>query len=271
MGKYCEDGSNDLDSSYYSDGEVVSDTDGNAAKLCPSFSNVNDEWSAVGRPHKDFGYTKDTSNCAQVVSQSPIGIYNLFLTDDVLNCMVDETNRYARQTIVAADSASPHARIGQWRDTNVDEMRQFIGLVIWMGLVSLPCIENYWSTNRLYRNSVAKAVMARNRFQLMLKLWHFDDNSTDIQHDRLHKIRRILELLVNNFQMAKQPPENVVIDETMVPFRGRLKFKQYIPGKSSSMELSCINCAILLAIRIMSLYMQDIWSAQMETWLPLLL
>jgi len=138
-----KDGSNDSDSSYYSDGEVISDRDGNAVKLCPSFSNANDEWSAVGRPHKDFGYTEDTSNCAQVVSQSPIEIYNLFLTDDKKQILIDA------------------------------------------------------------------------------KLWHFDDNSTDIQHDRLHKIRRILELLVNNFQIAKQPPENVVIDETMVPFRGQ--------------------------------------------------
>jgi len=29
-----------------------------------------------------------------------------------------------------------------------------------------------------------------------------------------------------------EPEEMMAVDKTMVPFRGRLKFKQYIPGKA---------------------------------------
>ncbi|KAL4085370.1 hypothetical protein QTP88_027229 [Uroleucon formosanum] len=38
--------------------------------------------------------------------------------------------------------------------------------------------------------------------------------------------------MVHNFQNIMEPEEMMAVDETMVPFRGRLKFKQYIPSKA---------------------------------------
>ena len=39
-------------------------------------------------------------------------------------------------------------------------------------------------------------------------------------------------MLVQNFKTFQDPGEDIVIDETMIPYRGRLSFKQYIPGKA---------------------------------------
>ena len=39
-------------------------------------------------------------------------------------------------------------------------------------------------------------------------------------------------MLIGNFQQTYTPGPDLVVDETMVPFRGRVKFRQYIPGKS---------------------------------------
>jgi hypothetical protein len=38
--------------------------------------------------------------------------------------------------------------------------------------------------------------------------------------------------MLAKFQQARQPAETVVIDETMIPFRGRLKFRQFIKIKA---------------------------------------
>jgi len=38
---------------------------------------------------------------------------------------------------------------------------------------------------------------------------------------------------VKTYNDAKIPGENVVIDESMIPFRGRLIFRQYLPNRSS--------------------------------------
>lgn len=43
----------------------------------------------------------------------------------------------------------------------------------------------------------------------------------------------MVDLLINSFKKCKVPPENVVIDETLIPFRGRIIFRQYIPNKAA--------------------------------------
>ena len=170
-------------------------------------------------------FVPNSTSCA-------VDFFQLFLTDEILNCMVDETNRNACQNL-DGELTSPKSRLANWQDTDVNEMRKFIGIVLWMGLVNLPSIANYWSRDCLYRNGIAGTTMTRNRFQLLLRMWHFADNRADeAVNDRLHKIRHILQLLVANFAAARQPGEDLVIDESMVPFRGRLKFRQYIPGKA---------------------------------------
>ena len=56
---------------------------------------------------------------------------------------------------------------------------------------------------------------------------HFSDNETSKSGDRLAKI----DMLQKNFQSLFCPEEDAVIDETLVPWRGRLTFRQYIPNK----------------------------------------
>ncbi|XP_051176197.1 piggyBac transposable element-derived protein 4-like [Leptopilina boulardi] len=74
--------------------------------------------------------------------------------------------------------------------------------------------------------------MPYNRFRQLLSLLYFvedDENSTD----KLHKIRPVLEALTENFQKAYRPGENICIDESLVPWKGRLHFKQFNPLKRS--------------------------------------
>ena len=240
-----DDGS-DNDSDYHpsSDDLDESDTeaDSNAEfvedNLVESEVSVNSEavWSSSTGPGNTFECNTMQAIIADFVPTSnytAVDFFQLFLTDEILKCMVDETNRNAQQNLHASP-ASPASRILQWKDTDVDEIRRFIGIVLWMGLVNMPSIAHYWSRDCLYRNGIANTTMTRNRFQLLLRMWHFADNSEmdQVSQDQLHKIRYVMDLLVKNFAAARQPGENLVIDESMVPFRGRLKFRQYLPGKS---------------------------------------
>jgi hypothetical protein len=73
--------------------------------------------------------------------------------------------------------------------------------------------------------------MSRNKFELILRFWHFTDNETSDKSDRLYKIRNILDKTNFNFENLLTPGEIIAKDESMIPFRGRFKFRQYIPIK----------------------------------------
>lgn len=147
--------------------------------------------------------------------------------------MVVETNRNADQ-VLSKHRLTKSSRFIKWVPTNDVEMKQFLGLLMWMGLVQMPSLKDYWSLKMLYKNSVTKTknIMSRNRFELIIRFWHFSDNEQAPESDRIFKIRNLIIKMVHNFQNIMEPEEMMAVDETMVPFRGRLKFKQYIPGKA---------------------------------------
>ncbi|XP_054728662.1 piggyBac transposable element-derived protein 4-like [Anastrepha obliqua] len=64
----------------------------------------------------------------------------------------------------------------------------------------------------------------------LLKMLHFNNNE-DLTENRLHKLSPLIKKLRESFQQHIIPSEYVCIDETLVPFRGRLKFRQYIANK----------------------------------------
>lgn len=190
-------------------------------------------WSHVtGFNLKKFLFAESNSGISNELYEnyymkSPIDFYGLFVNENILLMMVTETNRYANQC--KAKQNAPKARIHNWLDTNIEEMKIFIGILIWMGLVQYTSIELYWSKKSIYQN-VIKSVMSRNRFQILVKMWHFNNNEI-VTPDRLQKISPLIDMLVQNFQRYNTPNEMICIDETLVPFRGRLSFRQFIKNK----------------------------------------
>lgn len=162
----------------------------------------------------------------------PLEFFQVFVTDDIIEYIVDETNRYATQEINSRKNKKPKARENAWKPTNAEEMKKFLGILLYMGLKVVPKISFYWSTDIFYKNCVIPKVMSRNRFELLLKFLHFSDNQTANKKNRLSKIEELTQMIVSNFKSAYIPGENVTVDESMIPFRGRLLFKQYIKNKA---------------------------------------
>jgi hypothetical protein len=75
--------------------------------------------------------------------------------------------------------------------------------------------------------------MSRDRFELLLLFFHFSNNQDEhADQDRLFKPRPLLDLLRARFKSIYVPGCLISIDETMLPWKGRLLFKRYIPGKA---------------------------------------
>ncbi|XP_067128135.1 piggyBac transposable element-derived protein 4-like [Centruroides vittatus] len=151
------------------------------------------------------------------------------MNDNVIEHITEQTNIYAAQSL-AGKTITKSSRLRLWKDTNTGEMKKFLGLLLWMGLVRYPKLTDYWSKKRIYKNDIAPQTMSRNRFELLLSMWHFSNNE-ESDGDRLHKINPLKDILEELYQYYNIPGEYLCVDETMVPFRGRLRFRQYMPGK----------------------------------------
>ena len=118
-----------------------------------------------------------------------------------------------------------------------------------MGIVYKPRIWMYWSKDNFYSTPVFSQVMSRERFQLLLRFLHFQDNEDpsydpqDPGRDRLFKLRRIIDLLRQRFNTVYYPPEDIAVDESLVLFRGRLLFRQYIKTKRATFGIKFFEAA----------------------------
>ena len=168
---------------------------------------------------------------ASLVDLSPFDFYSVFIDQAIIELMVAQTNLYATQVLTSGEDVSKGSRLHQWTPTSNSEMRKFLGLIGYMGLVRMSTLCHYWSRKRLYCSPVSD-VMSRNRFELLLHLWHFTDNELCPPGDRTFKIHPFIEKIVNKYQEVFTPSSTFCVDESLVPFRGRLIFKQYIPLKT---------------------------------------
>ncbi|KAJ8963694.1 hypothetical protein NQ314_005446 [Rhamnusium bicolor] len=150
------------------------------------------------------------------------------IVDEVIELIVSETNRFATH-IMATQKLKKYARINKWEPTDREEIKKFLGLTLWMGLVRQSALPDYWSKFGIYRLDIPKSIMSRNRYDLLL---HFSDNDMNQKGDRLANIQPLVEILLKKFQELLYPDEDIVVDETLVPWRGRLILRQYIPKKA---------------------------------------
>ena len=99
-------------------------------------------------------YTLQAGCSVPVEMETPLDFFSLLLTDCMLENIVAHTNLNAEQFIEAHELA-PHSRVRRWSKSlhDVDELRQFLAIIIIMGLVRHPQIESHWSTQWPYSNT----------------------------------------------------------------------------------------------------------------------
>ena len=99
-----------------------------------------------------------------------------------------------------------------------------------MGLVAIPTYKSYWSTNRLYKNKLFKSVMTRDRFTSIMCFLNFGEEPV-YEDDRLGKIRFLINHLNATVPEIFIPHKELSLDESMMLWRRRLVFQQYIKNK----------------------------------------
>lgn len=160
---------------------------------------------------------------------NPIDYFNLLFDDRLFELLVSETNIYAVHVLLSG-SGSTTSRINAWKDTTIPEMKIFIGLLFHTGTIRMNRLQDYWKKSELFNLSFFRQYMSRNRFMMLLRTLNFSDNDSQ-DNNRLNKIEPLTTFFNNKMSAIYEPSENLSLDESMVLFRGRLVFCQYIKNK----------------------------------------
>ena len=92
------------------------------------------------------------SGCSAPLSgNKPLDYFSLFVDQRMLQDIFDQTNLNSAQYI-EFHTLAPHSRIRQWlkEEHSIAELRKFLALILVMGIVRYPQIENHWSTSWPY-------------------------------------------------------------------------------------------------------------------------
>ncbi|GFS25256.1 PiggyBac transposable element-derived protein 4-like [Elysia marginata] len=116
-----------------------------------------------------------------------------------------------------------------------------------MGLVYKPNIKWNWSTNPIIETPIFQKVMPQNRFLALLSFFHLADNAHQPErhsanYDKLYKIRPFFDHLNARFPAIYYPQQQLAFDESMMPFRGRIEFHQYLPSKPIKYGMKLYMC-----------------------------
>jgi hypothetical protein len=160
---------------------------------------------------------------------SPLDLFKLFFDQKLVQFIVDETNNFQANSSNESLSTSSHQ--AKWSRTNPEEIYLFLATFMLMAHVKKYKIKDYWSTDRLIATPVFGDIIPRDRFLLLLKFLHFNDNKNQSETDKLFKISPVVKHLKQKFQRIMIPHRNLCIDESLTLWKGRLSFKQYIPSK----------------------------------------
>ncbi|XP_029833924.2 piggyBac transposable element-derived protein 4 [Ixodes scapularis] len=169
--------------------------------------------------------------------RNPLEFFELFFDDEVIALIVQETNRYASQ-FLAKYRTTNGSHAAAWKLLTAQELKVFLALILLQGIIDKPELAMYWSTRRIFQTPIFGELMSKNRFHLIMKFLHFSDNEDEIdesQHPqpKLCKLWPLLCLLKERFLTLYVPESTVAVDESLMLYKGRLSWKQYLPLKRS--------------------------------------
>ena len=122
-------------------------------------------------------------------------------------------------------------------------MSGFFSIILNMGLVEMPHLQDYWSTSWVSEVPFFGKLMCRDRFNLIFWLLHVSCESDGATPRRIDKVKNVLDMLIPKFQASYNPSHSLSVDETMVGFRGRFGAKQYIPSKPKKYGIKAFTMA----------------------------
>lgn len=176
---------------------------------------------------------EQSSTAASTRMLSTRDTFKRIFTDDMCNVIIRETNRKAIQLYAQYNNEHPAIEPKSWTILTAVEFDAYLGVLITAGVrhSNYEHLRELWKTDAypLYR-----AAMGLNRFWEISRVIRFDNHFNRVERlavDRAAPITALWEMMNKNLSMCYKPSDAITVDEQLYPFKGRVKFLQYMPSK----------------------------------------
>lgn len=164
-------------------------------------------------------------------TEEPEKVWNMLFDDEIISIILQWTNKRLAKLRLKYKNETK----SDLRDLDVIELRSFIGLLLLTSIFKSnhEDIRSLFATDGSGRD-IFRCVTNANRFAVILSALRFDDPETRLERknrDILAPISQIFNAFISNCQKVYTIGFCACVDEMLVSFRGRAKFKMYMPKK----------------------------------------
>ena len=107
---------------------------------------------------------------ALCLAKTLLEIFQLLFTTAILSCIVEQTKLFTSQKGKTLEFCNPELII-----------MAFIGINIAMGMLHLPQVKDYWSTDKILATPWFPGIMSRDCFYTILRYLHLADSKSQKQ------------------------------------------------------------------------------------------
>ena len=159
---------------------------------------------------------------------------DLFLTEELLELIVDYTNRRA-QTHYQSHKKKRRSHTIKWNNLTIVELKAFLSILSHMGLMRAANLDFYWSNDKTFRYPGIADIMSRDRFKSINKFIYYTDPDpytlSQNTKDPFMKFRTLFDAVNDSCQDHWNRTDKLTIDESMIEFFGRHSGKVFMPNK----------------------------------------
>ena len=161
--------------------------------------------------------------------QSPIQLFQLFFTDELLKTLVDHTNRYAEMYPPPISEGSR-----PWYPTTAPEFKAYLAVYIMSSVLTPPDITDFWScADDIQGCQLINQHISKNRWMQIDRFFHISDPTDEAPKETtpFAKTAPLCDELRALFKHYWLPGKDLAIDELIVGFTGRAEQIVNIPSK----------------------------------------
>lgn len=168
----------------------------------------------------------------RTANYTPLELFQLFFSTTVIDTLVKHTNANGRK------KKQEHQK--QWRTITRQDMYSFLALVLYMGMVPLKAMTDFWKGSRLYSLPFPSSVMPTNRFLAISRSLHMNDLAVEAAndlkkgtpgYDKLCRIKPLYEQILAACYTFFHPYQHISMGEQMVATNARIGLKRCIRNK----------------------------------------